>query len=145
MASGKCIYLQKALLDYALGQTLWTPPTNLWIALSTATFSSTTDGTSILTNEVSSSGTAYDRVEVPNDGTFWPLADSVGQKASLLDANWATVTGSGYGTVRSFYLCDGNAKTSADNVLYGSDLTPTVVVAGPGPSFAAGNLTVKET
>jgi len=145
MASGKCIYLQKALLDHALGQTIWTPPTNLWIALSTAVFAASTDGTSILTNEVSGTGTAYDRIEVPNDGTFWPLADSTGQKANLLDANWPTVTGSGYGTVRSFYLCDGNAKTSADNVLYGSDLTPTVVVAGPGPSFSAGSLVAKET
>lgn len=145
MASGKCIYLQKALLDYALGKTLWTPPDNLWIALSTAAFSAATTGTSVLTSEVSGTGTGYDRQETANAATMWPAADSTGSKANLIDIDWAVVTGSGYGTVRSFYLVDGNAKSSADHVLYGSDLTATPVAAGPGPAFAAGALVVKET
>jgi hypothetical protein len=142
MASGKCQYLQQAIADFMLGQTSYTPPTDLYIALSTAAWSRTATGAGF--SEVSASGTAYARIHVVNDGTNWGAADSTGQKANLLDLAYATVTAT-YGTVRSFYLLDGNAGTSSDHCLYGSDITPVVIGTGPGPVFAAGALVVKET
>lgn len=143
MASGKCIYLEQKVLDYVLGRTAWTPPADVYVALSRAVFSHATTGASILANEPVGVG-GYLRLHISNDTTNWAAADSTGQKVTLLDNPFPAITAS-LGTIRSFYILDGNAYSGADNCMFGSDISATVMSVGPGPIFAAGNLIVKES
>lgn len=136
MASGKSTYLKNALLNYILGDTVYTVPGTFYVALSTAAWSAATTGTSI----VEPSGGGYTRVATTNDTTMWP-ATTIGSKSNgaaitfpLATANW--------GTIQSFYLID---AASGGNVIYGGDLyTPRAVLSGDTPKFNIGQMTVTE-
>lgn len=145
LASGKCIYLATRILDFELGQTAYTPPTDLYVAISDAAFSRATTGATLLSSELSGGG--YARLHVVNDGTVWPAAadagDGTAQKANLVDLAFGDIT-STLGNALSVYILDGATMSAADNCLWGFDVPSTLVDVGPGPIFVAGALIMKE-
>lgn len=145
LATGKCLYLASKILDFELGQAAYTPPTDLYLAMSSAAFSRATTGATLLSSEPTGGG--YARVHGVNDGTVWPLAadagDGTAEKANLIDLAFPVVTAS-LGYVQSVYILDGATMSSADNCLWGFDVPMTLVDVGPGPIFVAGALILKE-
>lgn len=143
MASGKSLSLEKSLLDSVLGGTAYTPPGTVYVALSTALYSTTATGASM--SEVSTTSTAYARVAVTNNTTNWPAASGSVVPASKSNGTaitFPTATGA-WGTVRAFYIVD--ASTSG-NVLMGADLgTAKTPVSGDVCSFAIGALVWTES
>jgi hypothetical protein len=134
MSGSKSDYLEAALLNLVLGGTAWTAPANVYVALSTATYSDTATGTSM--TEVSTTSTGYARVLLTNNATNWPAASGTSPttKANGTTITFPTASGS-WGTVTSFYLVD---AASAGNVLYGGDLSASKAIAsGDTASFAA--------
>lgn len=137
MSSGKSDYLKNAVLNGVLGGSAFSLPGTVYLALSTATFSSASTGASM--TEVS--GGSYARVAVTNNSTNWPAA-SGGTKASGAVFTFPTATGS-WGTVTSVYIVD---ASSSGNILYGCDLTSSRSIAsGDTASFASGAITLTES
>lgn len=140
MAGSKSAYLEQKILDYILGDTSWTPPATVYVALSTAAFSTAATGTSM--SEVA--GGAYARIGQTNNPTNWPNAagsNPAGKSnGTLITFPTATLN---WGTVISAYLVD--ALTNG-NILYGADLAaPVVVNAGSGFSIPVNQFVVQET
>lgn len=141
MAGSKSDYLEAAILNYVLGGTSFTPPANIYIALSTSAYNDAATGSSM--NEVSGGGTGYARCAKANDGTTW--SNAVGgastTKTNNIQFPFSAATSS-WGTVQSFYICD---AASGGNVLYGADLTTARTIAsGDTASFAASSITITE-
>jgi hypothetical protein len=65
-------FMNAAMLDHVFGITPYTAPTDVDIALYTSAPTDAGGGT-----EVSSSGTDYDREEIPNDATSWTRTGSL--------------------------------------------------------------------
>lgn len=136
MAGSKCQYWQNKALDIPLGANAFTPPTNVYIALSTAAFTSAATGSSM--TEVSAGG--YSRVMVANNATNWPNATN-GSKSNASVFTFSAATAN-WGTVVSFYIVDAN---SGGNCLYGADLTTSRTINnGDTASFAVGSITLTE-
>jgi hypothetical protein len=136
MAGSKSDYLENKILDGVLGGSAFSLPANVYIALSTATYSDAATGSSM--TEVSGSG--YARVAVTNNNTSWPAASS-GVKANGVVFTFPAATGS-WGTVQSFYIVD---ASSAGNNLYGADLTTARAIAsGDTASFAVSSISISE-
>lgn len=140
MASGKCVYLRGALSRAVFASTSFAGSTGYWVALTTAAFDPLTDGTLLATNEVVGGG--YVRLYLANSDLAGDF--DAGSLHNVNSLAWPTVTGSGYGMVRSFYLVDSAATDGTANVYYGSDLPPVTIIAGPGPRFPAGGLVITE-
>lgn len=136
MAGSKCLYLENKALDIVLGGASWTSPTTVYIALSTAAFSSASTGSSL--TEVS--GGSYARVAVTNNSTNWPNASS-GAKANGAVFTFPAATAN-WGTVQSFYIID---ASSGGNALYGADLTTSRTInSGDTASFAISAISLTE-
>lgn len=135
MASGKSIYLQTKLLDLTFGASLWTPPTTIYLALSTAFFSASGPTEPV--------GNAYARASSTNNSTEWPGAS--GSPLAKQNANsvlFPSPTGS-WGTIKSAYAMD---AASGGNWLYGGDLLAQIlVVTGQAPVFGPGTVTFQES
>lgn len=139
MAGSKSLYLENKALDIILGSggTPWTPPTTVYIALSTAAFTTSATGSSM--TEVA--GGAYARVAVTNNATNWPAA-SAGAKANGVIFTFPAATAN-WGTILSFYIVD---ASTGGNVLYGADLTTSRTInTGDTASFAVASITLTET
>lgn len=137
MPGSKSTYLENALLNGVLGGPAFPLPTTVYIALSTAAYSDTATGAAM--TEVSGNG--YARVAVTNNATNWPAAAS-GQKQNGATFTFPAATGTGWGTVTAFYICD---AASGGNVLYGGDLTtPRSITGGDTASFAPASLNISE-
>lgn len=136
MAGSKAQYLQNAALNTVLGGPQFTLPTNVYIALSTAAFTSAATGSAM--TEVNAGG--YARVQVTNNTTNWPNATN-GAKANNAVFTFPSATAN-WGTVLSFYIVD---ASSSGNVLYGADLTTSRTInSGDTASFAVGSITLTE-
>lgn len=141
MPGSKSDYLERAILDHVLGATSLTKPTTVYIALSTAAYTDAATGAAM--TEVGT-GVGYTRLAVTNDATNWPAAtgSSPASKSNGAAFTFGAATGS-WGTITSFYICDGSGTGA--NVLYGADLTTARSVAsGDTASFAAGAITITE-
>ncbi len=129
-------YLELKLLDHVLGNTAFTQPSNIYVALFTA--STGLEGNNP-TGEVSTSGTAYVRQAV-----------SFANAASGSCATDATVTfpvaTAGYGTVTHVAIVDHASNTNwgtGVNVLfYGSLSTSKQIDTNDQFIISSGNLTV---
>ena len=136
MASGKSLYLSNAILDGVLGGTPYTPPSIVYVVLSTAPWSNAATGSSL--SEVTGGG--YSRIAVTNNATNWPAAVS-GSKNNGAVFTFPTATAN-WGTIQSVYLVD---ASSGGNALYGADVdTPRTISTGDTASFAQDALTAKE-
>jgi len=143
-------YLENKLIDAMFRGVAFTMPTVLAVALHTGACSDSSAGT-----EVSTSGTAYNRVTLNPSTTNWsatdsssstanPSAGTTGTTYNRSAVSFPTATGSGYGTVTHFSIWD-NATVGAGSMLFCKALSggSQAVAAGSTPSFAAGALSVQ--
>lgn len=125
MSGSKTAYLSQKLLDHVLGGAAFTPPTTVYLALSTAAFSATSTGAAMA--EVTASD--YARLSLTNNSGTWSAATAAApsEKHNLADLAYAAAT-SAWGTPASAYLAD--AATNG-NLLYGSDISnPQIIGSG---------------
>lgn len=124
-------YLENALLDHVLNNTSLTSPTTVWLAL----FTADPGETGSLTNEVTTTGTAYAR-QVASFG-----AASSGTSTSDADIEFPQATAS-YGTVSHVGIMD-NATAGAGNMLFYTSLTTSKAIdSGDIFKVTSTNLTV---
>jgi len=124
-------YLETKVLDHVFGGTSYTAPTTLYVALYTAAPTDTGGGT-----EVSTSGTAYARQTI----TF---TTSGGTTSNTSAVEYATATGSGFGTVVAMGIFD--ASTSGNLLAYGTLTTSKSVSAGDVFRFNASAIDITLT
>lgn len=133
-------YLEDKVLDHVLRYSTapFTGPTTVYVALfnNTSTNAATNLEAGTLTDEVSTSGTAYARQSV----TF--AASSGGTIASNATVTFPTATGSGFGTVTHLALMDGDTVGSDNVLFYGELATSKTVGVDDTFSIASGSLTV---
>jgi hypothetical protein len=130
-------YLENKLLDHTLRNTAYTQPSGLWLALfnntSTATAANLEAGT--LTDETSTSGTAYSRQTIAFN------AASGGSAASTSTVTFSAATAN-WGTITHVAIMDG-ATAGAGNVLFwGAVTTAKTIETGDTFQVTAGNLTI---
>lgn len=129
-------YLANALLDHIFGKGAYTPPTNIYVELST------TAPTDAGGNVTPPSGNNYSRKQTaPAD---WN-ASSVGAGRIIDNANaieFAEASGS-WGTLSYFALFD--AASGGNFLGWGALTTPKAVDSGDTARFAAGDLDVSFT
>lgn len=124
-------YLENALLDHVLNNTSLTSPSTVWLAL----FTADPGETGSLTNEVTTTGTAYAR-QVASFG-----AASSGTSTSDADIEFPQATAS-YGTVSHVGIMD-NATAGAGNMLFYTSLTTSKAIdSGDIFKVTSTNLTV---
>jgi hypothetical protein len=130
-------YLENKVLDHVLRNTAYTQPSGLWLALfnntSTNTAANLEAGT--LTDETSTSGTAYARKTVAfSASSSGTAATSATVTFDAATANWGTIT--------HVAIMDG-ATAGAGNVLfYGAVTTAKTIETGDTFQVTSGNLTV---
>lgn len=140
MPGSKSAFLEAALADMMLGNTGYSVPSTVYVALSTAPFDPTATGASM--TEVT--GGSYARVSLANNPTNWPAGAGSAPyvKSNGTPINFATAT-AGWGTIQSIYILD---ASSSGNCLYGGDLAaPVTVTTGGSISVPAGSFVVQET
>lgn len=139
MASGKSNYLRQAILEQNLNiAAAYTPPTTLYVALSTAVWTPTATGGTLAATEPTN---GYARVSVPNDATTWVTGLNLSRTNDVV-ISFASPSGS-WGTILSFYLVD---AASGGNILYGGDLFESrAITVGDIVTFNPGQLSVSET
>lgn len=136
MAGSKSDWYANRILDHLFGNNSHTPPSTMYVALSTSAFQDSATGSDM--NEVGGGG--YSRVAVENNSTNWPSASGQ-EKANGEVFTFPTATGN-WGTVQSFYLCE---SATGGNVYYGADLTTSRTIAeGDTASFAVGSIVIRE-
>jgi len=133
MAGSKSDYLENELLDHVLGNSAYTAPATVYVALYTVAPSDAGGGTEV-------TGGSYARVAVTNNATNWPAA-SGGAKSNGTAITFPTATAD-WGTVVAMAILD---AATAGNFLYWADLTASKTVNnGDTASFAVGELDVTE-
>jgi hypothetical protein len=137
----KTAYLEKALLEHALGGTVWTPPGTWYAALSTDAFDD-----SLLDDGFSEVVAAdYARLALSNDTTQFPAASGANPTVLGNGADWSwPVATNDWLTVRSVYLVD---LASGGHACYGTDVVGGGVPIGIGGQFIVpiGGFVVRET
>ena len=129
----KSTYLAHKLLDHVLGNTAYSAPATVYLALFTVAPTDAGGGTEV-------SGGSYARKSVTNNTTNFPNASN-GSKNLATEQAFPTATG-GWGTVVAVGLFD--AATNG-NLLYWTTVTSQVVNSGSTPTVAANSLTFSET
>ena len=128
-------YLENKVLDHVLTATTYTAPTTRYLALFNNT--STNTGTNLeagtLTDEISTSGTAYAREAV----TF--AAASSGTSATNATVTFDAATAS-WGTVTHVAVMD--ASTGGNVLFWGAVTTSKTIDTGDTFQVTSGNLTV---
>jgi hypothetical protein len=128
-------YLENKVLDHVLRNTAYSQPSGLWLAL----FNNTSTNTAVnleagtLTDETSTSGTAYARQTV----TF--AASSSGTAATSATVTFPAATAN-FGTITHVAIMD--AETSGNVLFWGAVTTPKTIETGDTFQVTSGNLTV---
>jgi len=128
-------YLENKVLDHVLTATGYTAPSTRYLALFTNTSGSAAANleAGTLTDEVSTSGTAYGRETV----TF--AAASSGSSATNATVTFDTATAN-WGTITHVAIMD--AETSGNVLFYGAVTTSKTIETGDTFQVSSGNLTV---
>ena len=129
----KSTFLANELLDHVLGNSAYSAPATVYLALFTVAPTDAGGGTEV-------SGGSYARKSVTNNTTNFPNASN-GSKTLATEQEFPTATG-GWGTVVAVGLFD--AATNG-NLLYWTTITSQVVNSGSVATFAAAALTFSET
>lgn len=138
MASGKTNYLEAALMKAVLAGQTYTSPTNIYVALSSAAYTSAATGSAM----TELAGGAYARQAITAALASWNFSGTNPTQAAVAAAiNWATATAN-WAAILSVYLCD---ALTGGNALWGTDVPSTTVNNGQQLSIAASGLVVKET
>lgn len=132
-------YLEEKVLDHVLRNTALTSPTTVYLALFTADPSTGSTAENLeagtLTDEVSTSGTAYARQSV----TF--AAVSGGSCSTNADVTFPAATAN-YGTVTHIAIMDGDTEGSDNVLFYGALDSAKTIESGDTFQITSGNLTV---
>lgn len=130
-------YLHQKWLDHLLKNTVYTAPTSLWVALFTTAPALNGSGGV----EVSTSGTAYGRVEITSTGSSWTGPSGANQEYSNIADIIFNVPTANWGTLTAIGIYD---ASSAGNLMYVAPLTtPKTVSNGDGaPRFLAGEIRI---
>lgn len=128
-------YLENKVLDHVLTATAYTAPGTRYLALFTNTSGSAAANleAGTLTDEVSTSGTAYSRKAV----TF--AAASSGSSATNATVTFDAATAN-WGTITHVAIMD--AATSGNVLFYGAVTTSKTIETGDTFQVSSGNLTV---
>lgn len=133
MAGSKSDYLEGKVLDHVLGNTAYSAPATVYIALFTAAPSDSGGGTEV-------TGGSYARASVTNNTTNWPNA-SGGAKSNGTDITFTTATAN-WGTIVAMGIYD---ASTAGNLLYWADLTVNKAInSGDTAKFTTGEIDVTE-
>jgi hypothetical protein len=130
-------YLENKLLDHTLRNTAYTQPSGLWLALftNTSTNAAANLEAGTLTDEISTSGTAYSRQAIAFNAAS-------GGSAALTDTETFSAATSNWGTITHVAVMDG-ATAGAGNVLFwGAVTTAKTIETGDTFQVTAGNLTI---
>ena len=126
-------YLENKILDYVFGKVSYTPPASIYVGLS-----ATEPGKAgAFTGEPSGSG--YGRVELTNNTTSFPLADT-GSKSVGVAIEFPEVTGS-LGELKYGFLAD--ASTGGNMLGYGELSTYKSPTDGDIVYYKVGDLIIK--
>jgi hypothetical protein len=123
-------YLEDKLLDHVLGGTTYSQPSNLYLALFTASTGLETNSPSA---EISTSSTGYGREAV----TF--AAASSGSAATNATVTFTTATAN-WGTVTHVAVMD--ASTSGNVLFHGAVTASKTIETGDTFQVSSGNLTI---
>lgn len=132
-------YLENKVLDHVLGEGArnFTSPAALYVALftdvGTGTLANLEAG--VLTDEISTSGTAYTRQAIDFS------AASGGSAASNGTVTWSTATAA-WGNVTALAIMDGNTVGSNNVLFYGNLSVAKDIQVGDTFQIASTNLTV---
>jgi hypothetical protein len=131
----KSTYLQNALNNHVLDATAYTTPVTIYGGLWTVALTAAAHGGTA--GEVTY--TDYARVAVTNDGSKF-AASAAGLISNSAAIAWPAPTGNGNAPIVSAGFFDGNAGTSADNLLYFDADTGslTILDGDQAPSIASG-------
>jgi len=138
-------YLETALIGHLFRTATYTKPTQLGIALSTATQSDACTGGSM--SEVANSA-GYGRMPLPPLDTNWAVVTGTGsgpgasQTSNTPAISFTQATGS-WGTVTTVVITDNNTYGAGNALFYGDLTVSKAVTSGDTFSFASGALTVQ--
>jgi hypothetical protein len=129
-------YLENKLLDHVLTATSFTQPSR-YLALFTNTSGSAATNleAGTLTDEVSTSGTAYARQAI----TF--AAASGGSSSSNATVTFPTATAN-FGTITHVAIMDSDVEGSGNVLFYGAVTTAKTIETGDTFQVSSGNLTI---
>jgi hypothetical protein len=133
-------YLENKVLDHVLrySSAAYTAPSTVYLALFTGTAATTLDNleAGTLTNEVSTSGTAYSREAITFDAASSGSIDnaSPGVTFDAATASWGTIT--------CVALMDGGTAGAGNVLFYGQVTTAKAIDNGDTFQVSAGALTV---
>jgi hypothetical protein len=130
-------YLENKVLDHVLTATAYTQPSTRYLALftNTSTNAAANLEAGILTDEVTTSGTAYARKTV----TF--AAASGGTSATNATVTFDTATSS-WGTITHVAVVDGSTRGAGNVLFYGAVTTSKTIDNGDTFQVTSGNLTI---
>jgi len=130
-------YLENKLLDHTLTATTFTAPAARYLALflNTSTNAATNLEAGTLTDEVSTSGTAYARQAV----TF--AAASSGSSATNATVTFPAATAN-FGTITHVAVMDGSTAGAGNVLFYGAVTTSKTIETGDTFQVTSGNLTI---
>ena len=127
-------YFENKVLDLLFGNVSYTPPSILYIGLTTEAITDSDDGSTV----TEPSGGAYARVAITNDKTTWTAASN-GSVSNAIDINFPEAT-AGWGTVTHMFIAD--AASGGNILVWGSLTTSKTIGVGDNARFAAGDLTI---
>ncbi len=130
-------YLENKLLDHVLTATSYTAPGTRYLALFTNTSGSAAANleAGTLSDEVSTSGTAYSRKAI----TF--AAASGGSSASNATVTFDAATAN-WGTITHVAVMDGGTAGAGNVLFYGAVTTSKTIETGDTFQVSSGNLTI---
>lgn len=124
-------YLENELLDHVFGNSAYSAPATLYVALGT-------DASPSDTTFTEASGTNYARVAVTNNTTNWNTAAS-GATSNKTAIAFPTAGGA-WGTVTCFAIYD--ASSGGNQIAWGVLAASQAVVNTDTPTFAASALNI---
>ncbi len=140
MSNAASNYLENKLLDHVLryGSSPFTAPSTVYLALfvNTSGNAATNLEAGTLTDEVSTSGTAYARQSI----TFGTAASS-GQISNTAAVTFPTATAS-FGTITHVAIMDGDTEGSGNVLFWGAVTTSKTIDTGDTFQVSTGNLTI---
>jgi hypothetical protein len=130
-------YLENKVLDHVLRVASFTQPSGLWLALfnNTSGSAATNLEAGTLTDETSTSGTAYARQAV----TF--AAASSGSAATSATVTFPAATAN-WGTITHVAIMDGGTAGAGNVLFWGAVTTSKTIETGDTFQVSSGNLTV---
>ena len=132
-------YLEAKLLDHALGTTTFSKPTTVYIALfnNTSGSAATNLEAGTLTDETSTSGTAYAR----QSATFAAASTPGGSASTNATITFPTATAN-WGTITHLAIMDSDVEGSGNVLFYGALDSSKLIETGDTFQIQSGNLTV---